>query len=145
MKKEKYTCFKAIPCSSCSECKNCTHNKISETEIIRFLKHNLEYTRETADAKHIEWWLQHRPCVSYVSKYQSAGDFMNSMNRILAIVGIDMLGYIQDYNYYKKFWGDAETCKKFTKEAIDAVEFLGKNVGISQNDNEVVIVLKDFA
>ncbi|MEE1256286.1 MAG: hypothetical protein UHN47_07215 [Lachnospiraceae bacterium] len=145
MRKENDTCFNTSPCSSCSECKNCTKSKLKETEISRFLRHNPNYTKETADANYIEWWLKHRPFVSYVSKYQSASDFMNRMNDILAIEGINMLGYIQDFNYYKKFWGEAETCKKFIKEAINAVEFLGKNVGISQNNNEVIIMLKDNA
>lgn len=145
MKKENYTCFKAIPCSCCSECKNCTQNKVSEMEILRFLKHNPEYTRETADEKHIEWWLKQRPLVSYISKHQNASDFMNDMNHILALINIDMIGFIQDFNYFKKFWGETATCQKFIKEAITAVEFLGRNVGIAQNDNEVIITLKEFA
>lgn len=131
MRKENDTCF--------------NKSKLKETEIARFLRHNPNYTIETADANYIEWWLKHRPFVSYVSKYQSASDFMNNMNRILCIADVDMLGYIQDFNYYKKFWGEADTCKKFIEEAIKAVEFLGKNVGIAQNNNEVIIMLKDFA
>lgn len=145
MKKEKYTCFKAIPCSSCSECANCTLSKISESEINRCLRHNPEFTRESIEAKFIEWWLPLHPFISYVSKYQNAGDFMENIYHVLSKADINMMPYVQNYNYYKKFWGDAETCQQFIKAAIKTVEFLGKNVGISQNDNEVIIVLKDFA
>ena len=117
---------------------------IDEDEIARYLRHNPYKTRATMDMKAVKWWIEHYPVFSYISK-RNASDFMENMNHVLCKAGIDMLGYIQNYNYYKKFWGEQETCKRFVKEAIKAVEFLEVNVGISQNDNEAIIILKDFA
>lgn len=137
-------CCKAIPCCGCNEYETCSKAKLSPKEIDRYLRHHTDATIKTTDVKEIEWWVKQYPVFSYIPK-RNASEFMEKMNHVLCRAGMDMLGYIQNYNYYKKFWGEQETCKRFVNEAIKAAEFLDINIGISQNDNEAIVILKCFA
>lgn len=136
-------CYKAIPCCGCVDFERCSKTKISEEEITRYLKHHPNVTRNVADAGEIEWWINQYPVISYIPK-RDASDFMKNCNHLLCRAGMDLLSLIQDYNYYKKYWGEKETCRLFIIAATKQVEKYNINVGISQNDNEAIIVLKDY-
>lgn len=137
-------CYKLVPCCGCAEYETCARTKLSEAEIRRYLKYHPDETRETANEKDVKFWITTYPVISYIPK-RNASEFMANVNHLLCKAGMDMMGYIQNYNYYKKFWGEKETCKRFIATAIKEAEYYQINVGISQNDNEAVIVLKDFA
>ena len=117
---------------------------LKKEEINRYLKHHPEVSEETIDIKNVEFWVNNYPVVTYVSK-RDVSKFMEKMNHVLCKAGIDMTGAIQDFNYYKKIWSEKETCKSFVQKAIEIAELYSINIGISQNDNEAVIILKDFA
>ena len=65
-----------------------------------------------ADAGDIEWWINQYPVISYIPK-RDTSDFMKNCNHLLCRAGMDLLSLIQDYNYYKKYWGEKETCRHF--------------------------------
>lgn len=136
-------CYKAIPCCGCADFERCSKTKISEDEITRYLKHHPNVTRNMADAGDIEWWINQYPVISYIPK-RDTSDFMKNCNHLLCRAGMDLLSLIQDYNYYKKYWGEKETCRLFIIAATKQAEKFNINVGISQNDNEAIIVLKDY-
>lgn len=116
-----------------------------DKELERYLRHHPGETEEMFDTGYMKWWCNHYPSVVFISKRtKTLREFMDAVMHIACRAGIELMPLIQNMNYYMVVNDILATKEYFIKRVILEMESQKGNLGISQNDNEVALVLKDF-